>query len=166
MPNVGYAISAPLENHWQATTYPKFYPCAKKPLISAFRRGHNGVSHEFEANTEVHRDIPAAPRSCSCHGISGRTARRLTRTEARSQREIPSAVTYKIPRTCWRQSVNQRQLEHTKEAHQRYRSRLLSISTTPHRPYGCFVDAQHAVPQRGQAPGTRRYEDPCGDDDT
>ena len=101
MPNVGHAISAPLEKHWQATTHPKFYPCAKMPLISAFRRGRNCVSHEFEANNEVHRDMPAAPRSCSCHIISGRIARRLTRTEARSQHEIPSALTLKTPRTCF-----------------------------------------------------------------
>ena len=71
------------------------------PLISAFRRGRNDISHEFEANTELQRDMPASSRSCSCHGMSGFTARKLTRTEEQSQREIPSAATLKILRTCF-----------------------------------------------------------------
>ena len=100
LPHVGQTFVARLEKNGHTTTYPKVYSRAKMPLISAFRRGRNGDPHEFEANTEVQRTLPASPNSRICHGTSGRTARKLTRTESRSQREIPSATPLWIPRTC------------------------------------------------------------------
>ena len=53
LPHVGQTVAARLEKNGHTTTYPKVYPRAKMPLISAFRRGRNGDPHEFEANTEV-----------------------------------------------------------------------------------------------------------------
>ena len=59
-------------------------------LIIAFERVRNGISHDFEANTELQRDVPAPPRSFSCHG----TARALTKTEGQFHGEILSAATF------------------------------------------------------------------------
>ena len=70
-------------------------------LASAFRRGRNAASHESEANTEVQRDLPTSPNSRAYHRTSGRTESRLNKTEARSQREMPSASTLNIPRMCF-----------------------------------------------------------------
>ena len=70
------------------------------PLINAFRRGRGGISDAFEANIDVQRDVPGPPRSCTCLGMPGRKVRKLSRTEAQSHREIPSATTLKFSRTC------------------------------------------------------------------
>ena len=59
-----------LEKNGHTTTYPKVYPCAKMPLISAFRRGRNGDPHEFEANTEV-AGVPQVPHLPWNVGASG-----------------------------------------------------------------------------------------------
>ena len=102
MSQVASAIFATLKERRHATAYPNVYPCAKFPIKSAFRRGRNGVSHEFEANPDQQRDVPASPRFSSCHATPGRTARELTRAEAQPHRGIPSAAMFKIPCTWFR----------------------------------------------------------------
>ena len=74
--------------------------CSKMPQVSSFSRGGNGMSHESEASTEVQREMPMVPSSRTCHGMLGRTARKLSRTEPRSQRNTPSAAALWTPRTC------------------------------------------------------------------
>ena len=70
LPHVGQTFVARLEKNGHTTTYPKVYPRAKMPLISAFRRGRNGDPHEFEANTEV-AGVPQVPHLPWNVGASG-----------------------------------------------------------------------------------------------
>ena len=100
MPHVGHIVNAAIKKDGNTRRNPKVYPCSKMAQISSFSRGRNGVSHESEANTGVHGEMPMVPSSRTCHGMLGRTARKLSRTEPRSQREIPSAASLWIPRTC------------------------------------------------------------------
>ena len=102
-PHVGHIVKAAIKKDGNARTYPKVYPCSNMPQTSSFSRGRNGVSHESEANTEVHGEIPILASSRMCHGFLGQTARKLSTTEPRSQQEIPSipsAAALWIPRTC------------------------------------------------------------------
>ena len=46
-------------------------------FVSALSRWRNGVSDELEANTEVHRALPFAPKYQTCHGMSRRARERL-----------------------------------------------------------------------------------------
>ena len=61
-------------------------------------RTDEGIHTKWKPNTD-HR--PTSPKSRACHGTSGRTEHKLSETEERSQREIPSAATLNIPRTCF-----------------------------------------------------------------
>ena len=52
------------------------HPRTEIPLEIALRRSRNGSLDELEANTEVRRALPFAPKSQTCHGISGCTRER------------------------------------------------------------------------------------------
>ena len=159
MLHVDLAISATLEEYRHATMYPNVYPCAKTPLISAFRRGGNGFSHDFEADTEVQRAAPAIPpvSECRIEQHANQRARNLN----------PSVIYHQRPRytfsgTWFRVKVPTRgQFKHAMEAQQRAQPRLRSPSTTPNPLYGCFVLAtqKHSVPHRGRAFDSRRRDE-------
>lgn len=98
IPHFGHTVTATLDKTRHTRTYPKVYPGAKIPQMSSFSRGRNGGTHESKANTDVPKDMPTVPKSRTCHRMPGRTARKISRTESRSQCDISSTATLRMPR--------------------------------------------------------------------
>ena len=153
MPHVGHTVNAAIKKDGNTRMYPKVYSCDKMPQISSFSRGPNGVSHESEANTDVQSGMPMVPTSRACHEMLGRTAHKLSTTEPRSHREIPSAAALWIPRTCVASKCHLDDTSRTPRRRIRAPERGSRFQTPPTPPHpmhgGLVVSSQrNTIPRR------------------
>ena len=93
------------QKHASVYLTPELNPRPKISFVSSRRRRRNGISDEPAAKMHEHRCLPSDPRSCICHGTSGRRDKRLEETSFSGHREIPSATSFRIPGTCFASNI-------------------------------------------------------------
>ena len=134
--------------YWRKMGKPKLYLRAQMPLINAFRRGRNGAPHTSEANIEYRYMFRRPSNPTPATKLSGRTARRLSITKARSQHDIPAA-TLNIARACF---ASECQPEDTSSTPRRRISALDHGSFSPrHRRTHCTA-ASSSLRRKTQSP--------------